>query len=116
MGHALSLPCWSARRFLLLPLVLCLGFLVGPGKAEAAGLPDVVLESVKGAMVDVSTSKGQILTGLLIAFDEQAAILQTSDGSILALPTAFVGSIFLTAPGKALPFNFLDQFYAPRVA
>ena len=37
-------------------------------------------------------------------------------GSILALPIAFIGSIFLTAPGKALPFNFLDRFYAPRVA
>ena len=37
-------------------------------------------------------------------------------GAIVALPIAFIGSIFLTAPGKALPFNFLDRFYPPRVA
>ena len=88
MRHVFSLPGWNPGRLVLVSLVLCLWLLSGPGKTEASGLPDVVLESVKGAMVDVSTSKGQILTGLLIAFDEQAAILQTSDGSILALPRA----------------------------
>jgi len=36
--------------------------------------------------------------------------------SSFAMPIFAGVSIFLTAPGKQLPFNFLDDFYAPRVA
>jgi len=36
-------------------------------------------------------------------------------GAPIALLTAIFAAIFFLAPGKQLPFNFLDQFYPPRV-
>lgn len=36
--------------------------------------------------------------------------------SILALPIVFCLALFLIAPGKQLPFNFVDGLYPPRVA
>jgi hypothetical protein len=66
--------------------VLCLLMhTLSPSHADAAGLPDVVLSSVQGEMVDVSTAKGEILTGVLKAFDDEAAILLLGDGSIIAI-------------------------------
>lgn len=36
-------------------------------------------------------------------------------GATFALPILFCAAIFLIAPGRQLPFNFLDGFYGPRV-
>lgn len=36
-------------------------------------------------------------------------------GAGAAIPIFFGASIFLLAPGKQLPFNFLDDFYPPRL-
>merc|ERR1719460_1256998 len=74
------------------------------GDASFPSLPEVSLPSLPS----LPNTEGLVTPGNLFA----VAVL----GAGPALALAFIASIVIVAPGKKLPFDFLDPFYPPRVA
>jgi hypothetical protein len=84
--------------------------------ADAAGVPDVMLESVKGARVDLSTSTGKLMSGTLQAFDKDVVVMFMDDNSVITVPRAEVLAIrVVQQPVNSLPPQ-RAPVYAPQQA
>jgi len=95
--------------------ILCCALVMAPtiaATANAAGVPDVMLESVKGSRVDLSTSTGKLMSGTLQAFDENVVVMFMDDNSVITVPRAEVLAIRVVQQ----PVTQQQPVYAPQQA